>query len=307
MKPLLIIIFLILNSFSSKLYSSEPQLDIWSNLKNLHLEFSDRDQKRLTRIEQRKDNAEGLIAQASSSENREDMGKAFNELFTASRELYDIYERYCKSERDDLPGTLPPELDRAFELESNAQENLNKAEILKDEAENTEELTSAKNIYMMAYDLEQMALLNLGRALRIYQDYPVMYAYDWDDDITIMEDSPERVVRVIKDDDEETVQQEESNDTSGIKESFEGITYIVQIAAHIREIPEEEIREIYSGNKEVKLMREDNWYKYYFGPYATFEKAEEVMKSLDITNVFIAAYLDGNRIGIGEARDQQDQ
>lgn len=302
-------ILLIFTLTLSKSYPVIFQIDIWPNLKHLNLDFSDDDNNLINIIEQRKENAEDMIQQAVEAKNREYMEKAFNELFAASRDLFDIYDEYCKSKMEDLESKLPPELDRPVHLEHLAQEKINESEILRNEAGNANELTRAKKIYMMAFDLDQLALLNKGRALRLYQDLPVIYEYRWYDDYIVMTGSPEGIIGFIYD---EPKEKEEITDKKGNDEAQEviqqpgkGIKYTVQIAAHSSEISEKELSIIYSGNRQIKMMIEDKWYKYYIGPYSTFQEAERVMKSLDMENVFLAAYLDGKRIGIGEARKRQ--
>ncbi len=306
-----IIIFIVLTSILtlSESYSVVLQIDIWSNLKQLNLEFSDDDKKLIHTIEQKKENAKELIIQAGESGNRADLENAFDELFSASRNLFGIYARYCKIIRDELPENLPPELDRPVNLERRAREKLSKSEILRNQADDTDEFTRAERIYMMTFDLEQLALLHMGRALRLYQDLPVIYAYQWYDDYTIMTGIPQKIITTVNEELKEIKEGPVKEDLAGEQirhqQPGNGITYIVQIAAHSSEIPEKDIRNIYGGSRQIKVMIEENWYKYYFGPYNTFEEAAKVMKSLDMDNTFLAAYFNGKRIGIGEARKKQ--
>jgi hypothetical protein len=296
------LLFLSLFIFIS--HVSAGQLNIWYDLKKLHLEFSERDSRRIERIDNQKEIADNLIRRASESGDRKELDKAFNELFSASSALYDIYDQTCRTARSKLPSSLPPELTRAADFEIRSRENLDKSEILKKEAVKAEDFQRAQHFFLMAHDLELLALLSKGRALRIYQDFPVIYAYQWDDDITIMREAPERVVRVIKTEEAALTPDETSED---IKEVLKGITFVVQIAAHIEPIPQAELNAIYRGEIKINMVREDGWYKYYLGPYRSFEEADKVMKSIGRRNMFIAAYMDGRRIGINEARRKQAQ
>jgi hypothetical protein len=293
----------------TNLYPAVMQLDIWPYLKQLKPDISDIDLVRTSEIERHKENASELISKAVEEENREFMERAYRELFLATRDLFEIYSQHCKTERDGLPDMSLPDLDRPVQLERRAQEKINKSDILRNEAGNMQDLTRARTFYGMAFDLDQLALLNIARALRIYQDFPFVYAYKWEDDFTAMDSTPDRIIRVIEtgkegepegiDREEIKIPEEENLQSPG------GLIYIIQIAAHINEIPDNELRKIYNGGRQVKMMHEDNWYKYYLGPYTTFEEAEIVMKSLPMRNVFVAAYYDGKRIDIGEARKIQ--
>lgn len=316
-------------------YSAVSQLEIWSHLKELQVEFSESDRDRIIDIDFQKRIAEKLIAEYDEPEDREYLERAFNELFTATLALFDIYDHYCRTARDGLPEIFQPELDRPVGLERRALEKLEKAGLLKDKAASTENFESAKKIYKVAFDLEQLALLHKARALVIYQDFPVIYAYQWETDYTILEVSPERIVRVVENDHEtgEGLEPEHPGSRgdheepghieapAGSREGAaeeaepvelhpgqqpgEGINWIIQIAAHISEIPENELRRIYGGDRPVKFMVEDGWHKYYLGPYRSYEEANNVLESLTPGSAFLAAYLNGRRISAGEARRRQ--
>ncbi len=287
----------------SKSYTADAQLDIWSNLKQLQLGFSDPDSVTIGQIEHRKENASGLVEKAIEEEDNEYIKRAFNELFTASRDLFDVYDQYCKNEREKLSAIPPSEIDRPVKLERRAQEKISKSEIIRSEADNINEFTKLVQMFLVAFDLEQLALLNKGRALRVYQDFPVVYSYQWEYDFTSMEGTPTGITRVINTGEELHEGQEEKIPEA--KQPGKGISYIIQIAAHVSEIPQNALREIYKGDLPVKMMVEDNWYKYYLGPFDTFKEAGSVMSSLGLNNVFLAAYLNGQRISVGEARKKQ--
>jgi hypothetical protein len=293
----------------SNIYSTVMQVDIWPHLKQLQLGVSDLDLVMINEIERHKENALFLVSKAVEEENREFMERAYGELFIATRDLFEIYARNCKNERERFPGMSPTEFDRPVQLERRAQEKLNKSDILRNEAGNMQEITRADIFYGMAFDLDQLALLNIGRALRIYQDFPVVYAYKWEEDFTAMDGTPDRIIRVIENGEqgetEPTDQEGKIIPGEGHSQPQGELIYIIQIAAHVNEIPYNELRKIYNGDRQIKMMNEDNWYKYYLGPYTTFEEAGIVMKSLQMRNIFLAAYLNGRRIDIGEARKIQ--
>lgn len=288
--------------FFTETYLLAYQLDIWPDLKLLQLKFSDADSSAVTTIEQQKRDAENLIDEAVDSGDRAALEKAYEDLFSSTKALYFIYDRNFRSLRENLPAELPEDIERADEFERQSRANMNKSEIVREQASKTEGVTDSRRIYMIALDLEQMALLMKGRALRILQDYPFVYEYRWDRDFAITDGTPLRMVREITlTEEKRDLRVQEETDLA----DAEGISYIIQIAAHSEEISQSELNAIYSGSLKIDMIYEDNWYKYYFGPYRTFEEAEKVMKSLNLRNAFIAAYLNGRRIAVNEARKRQ--
>ncbi len=284
-------------------YNAIAQLDIWPYLKHLDLNFSEDVSNKIEYIYQEKDKSDELISLAAEENRRELLEEAFSRLFSASNALYEIYGSCSKNTLSELPETMPAEFDRPFEFERHAENNMKKSGIIRNEAEKAEGFTESFRLYEMAFDLELIALLSKGRALRIYQDYPIIYEYPWDDDFTVMDGKPVRALRVIEIDHDEMDRDIEAADLT----EKEGISFIVQIAAHSEELSKSEINSIYSGAMDVNLIFEDNWYKYYLGPFERFEEAERVMKNLNIRNTFIAAYMDGKRLSVGEARRRQAQ
>jgi hypothetical protein len=310
------------------LYPSVAQLNLWPYLKQLQLDFSEEDETRIGRIDQHRENAMELVESAFETDNPVYLKRAFDELFTGSRDLFDIYTRYSTNELGRLPGELQSEFDKPFRMARLAQDYLRKSDILRNLAEKATDIDSADIIFLMAFDLDQLALLNKGRSLRMLQDLPVVYYYPWDVDYTSMESTPLRVVTVLdtdlynSDDAEESVQVSVNPERETVSanadagspdrhgqtmEVPETLIYIIQLAAHTSEIPGSSLSRIYSGSRQINLMIEDGWHKYYLGPFSTFEEADKVMKSLQMSNIFLAAYLNGRRIGIGEARKKQGE
>ena len=302
-KKILICFWLVLAAFLFKTYNCVAQLDIWPYLKHLDLNFPEDVSNKIEDIYQQKDRSDALISLAVEENRRELLEEAFSSLFSASNALYEIYDSCSKNTLSELPETMPAEFDRPVEFERRAESNMKKAGIIQNEAQKAEGFAESFRLYEMAFDLELIALLSKGRALRIYQDYPIIYEYPWDEDFTIMDGSPVRALRVIEIDHYHLEKGIEAADIT-LKE---GISFIIQIAAHSEELSRSEINSIYSGDMDVNLIFEDNWYKYYLGPFERFEEAERVMKNLNIRNTFIAAYMDGKRLSVGEARRRQAQ
>ena len=289
--------------FFSKPYSADAQLKIWPYLKYIELSFPEDVNNRIEDIYQQKDKSFEIISLLSEESGMEVLEEAFSSLFASSNELYEIYDRYSKNILSELPKPVPAEFDRPFEFERRAELNMKKAGIIRNEAQKAEGFAESFRLYEMAFDLEMTALLNKGRALRIYQDYPIIYEYPWDEDFTVMDSSPVRALRVIEIDHDHLEKDIEAADLT----EKEGISFIIQIAAHSEKLSEAEIKSIYSGDMDVNMIFEDNWYKYYLGPYERYEEAEKVNKNLNIRNTFIAAYMDGKRLSVGEAKRRQAQ
>ncbi len=302
-KKLLICFWLVLAAFLFKTYNCVAQLDIWPYLKHLDLNFPEDVSDKIENIYQQKDKSDELISLAAEENRRELLEEAFNRLFSASNALYEIYDSVSKNTLSELPETMPAEFGRPFEFERRAGSNMKKAGIIRNEAQKAEGFEESFRLYEMAFDMEMIALLNKGRALRIYQDYPIIYEYPWDEDFTVMDGSPVRALRVIEIDHNHL---EKGIETADLTEK-EGISFIIQIAAHSEKLSEAEIKSIYSGDMDVNMIYEDNWYKYYLGPYEGYEEAEKVNKNLNIRNTFIAAYMDGKRLSVSEARSRQAQ
>ena len=82
----------------------------------------------------------------------------------------------------------------------------------------------------------------------------------------------------------------------------ERIKYRVQIAASRQELSKEELRRIYTGNKEIKMHTEDGWYKYYIADEDLYSKALHVLFTSEVKGVFIAAYTpEGEKVDLRKA------
>lgn len=155
-----------------------------------------------------------------------------------------------------------------------------------------------------AVELEKMSIQHRGRALQIYQDFPVEYNYNWDNDIT-----PEEVAAAFKDPavsrppDDLFVQSPVKEDIEKPEKIKEGqIIFMVQIAAHTVKMDESYIREnIYFGNLPIKELYDDNWYKYSIGEFDNFNDANALLKSSRVAKSFVVAYQDGKKLTIKSA------
>ncbi len=158
--------------------------------------------------------------------------------------------------------------------------------------------------YKMAesLELEKLSIRDRGRAVQIYQDFPVEYDYHWVDDVT-----DEEVRAAFKDpaismppDDlfvqvpAEEIQKDATKDPP--------IVFRVQIAAHTIPIDEDYIREnIYYGSFAIREVHEGAWYKYTIGSFDNFRDANNLLKKSGVKRAFVVAYQEGQRITIKDA------
>ncbi|MFN8207437.1 MAG: hypothetical protein U0T82_08520 [Bacteroidales bacterium] len=137
-----------------------------------------------------------------------------------------------------------------------------------------------------AYDNLVNAFLNQLRAIRIYQDFPIEYPYEWDDFFKQRQIMLAREGALDPD-----VQEEKQKEAA---ESFKIIFYRVQIAAHSRPIPDNQLAEIYRGNLIVNMNFEDGWYKYTIGNFQRYDLALDLLRSCNVKRAFIVAYDENN-------------
>jgi len=150
-----------------------------------------------------------------------------------------------------------------------------------------------------AFQLEKLAIRDKGRALQIYQDFPVEYNYDWNDDVTpeelavffnnpVVNLPPEVVFKNIP---------------AEQKKVPEGgpIVFRVQIAAHTVQLESDYIKTFYTGTDSIQEFREGSWFKYQIGSFETYQKAEKLRVDCRVPRAFVVAYQDDKKITIKEA------
>lgn len=154
-----------------------------------------------------------------------------------------------------------------------------------------------------AIELEKLAIRDRGRALQIYQDFPVEYNYGWDDDVT-----PGQVEAAFKDPaiskppEDLFVQKPIAEIQPSTKAKEPPIVFKVQIAAHTSKIDEKYIREnIYGGNLPIIELFEDNWYKYSIGEFDNFNAASTLLKQIQVNKAFVVSYQEGKKLPIKDA------
>lgn len=77
--------------------------------------------------------------------------------------------------------------------------------------------------------------------------------------------------------------------------------YRVQIAATQKESTTSALRKIYAGPMSIKSYREGGWVKYYIAEFDNYYQANLVKQNCGVSDAFVAAYRDTNRISVMDA------
>lgn len=150
-----------------------------------------------------------------------------------------------------------------------------------------------------ALELEKLAIRDKGRALQIYQDFPVEYNYGWDDDVTDEELKKFFNNPIVNLPPEDVFKKKKPEEVKPPEEGF--VMFRVQIAAHTAPITDDYIRTFYTGNDSVMEVREGNWFKYQIGEFSSFEEANDLRKRCRVPRAFVVAYQGDKKLTIKEA------
>lgn len=150
-----------------------------------------------------------------------------------------------------------------------------------------------------ALELEKLSVRDKGRALQIYQDFPVEYNYGWDDDV-----SEEELKKFYKNDivnlpPEEVFKKVPPEERKEPEGGY--IEFRVQIAAHTGQIDDDYIKTFYTGADSVSEVREGNWFKYQIGQFDNFADANLLRQKSRVPRAFVVAYQNNKKITIIEA------
>jgi hypothetical protein len=150
-----------------------------------------------------------------------------------------------------------------------------------------------------AFELEKLAIRDKGRALQIYQDFPVEYNYDWTNDVT-----PEELARFFNNPavnlPPEEVFKKVPPDQKKMPEGGV-VQFRVQIAAHTVQIEEDYIKTFYTESDSVIELREGSWFKYQIGTFDNFADADNLRIKCRVPRAFVVAYQDEKKLTIKEA------
>jgi hypothetical protein len=149
-----------------------------------------------------------------------------------------------------------------------------------------------------AIELEKLAIRDAGRALQIYQDFPVEYNYGWDNDVT-----PEQLA-VFFNNPSVKLPPEDAFLKKPVDVAIapeDRIIFKVQIAAHTVPLDNAYIKTFYTGNDSIHQVIEGKWYKYQIGSFDNFESADSMQRACRVPRAFIVAYQNTKKLSIKEA------
>lgn len=149
-----------------------------------------------------------------------------------------------------------------------------------------------------ALELEKLAIRDVGRALQVYQDFPVEYNYGWDNDVT-----PEQLAKFF-DNPSVKLPPEDAFTKKPVEVAIapeEKIIFRVQIAAHTVQLAKDYIRTFYTGKDTVQEVHEGKWYKYQIGTLENYESADSLQRTCRVPRAFVVAYQNNRRLTIKEA------
>ena len=88
---------------------------------------------------------------------------------------------------------------------------------------------------------------------------------------------------------------------AGISTTSGEVGYYIQIAAGKKPINKNTLQKIYSGKKEIRMSREDGWFKYRIFAGATYKQAASLKEQLSVEGAFVVALENGNKIFLQHA------
>ena len=297
--------------------------EITKYYKELNLKFNSADEKKFEKAIKTLNDADLIMNEANQmysmlEESEKNLAmsseykKAFKRLRSASDNYKDghtiIFKVFKDKAREfwdamDKSNHYAAGMHKAKYYERKALRGLNRALVKRDIASDADRYEPALHQVKEAFDMEKLAIRDQGRAVQIYQDFPVEYNYGWEDDVTLEEVLAMRRNPVLKEPPQDifgTVDKNVEIDSSLLKE----IIFKVQIAAHTVPLTEEYLRTIYLGEMQIDMIYEEEWYKYSIGRYKTLEEATVTLEMCNVKKAFIIAYQESKKLTIQEALER---
>lgn len=219
------------------------------------------------------------------------MKKATTTVYKTYKKNADVFWRKSKKEGAYLPG-----LEKARYMEREAKKILAEATLLLEQVEQSNSIEEITGKLERGRKLCATVVTYQGRALQLYQEYPIEYIHEWKNDIDVDDISSASKISGYS---YLTILNYNENQ---IFKSDTGIIYKIQIAAHTAPLTEEYIKTIYNGNERIHLLKEERWYKYSIGTYRTYKAASAALSESGVSRAFIVSYKKGKRIDIKAAR-----
>lgn len=226
----------------------------------------------------------------------EDIIEEYQEGVSIAKE---VYAEMIKKFYDDIGKNYIEELGRPDHLMTRARKYFRaadrKAQLAGDSIADENYLKATK-LYRTSFTYKYNGIVNLARTVRVFQDWPAEYPYEWDDYEKPKGPYGVRVYFAERDSIEDLPPADTIPNTE-----VPPVNYKVQIAAHTVPMDDAYLKTIYAGNMEIDLIMEDNWYKYSIGNFKTFEEAVKLLNNINVEKAFIVAYQSGKKINLKKA------
>jgi hypothetical protein len=227
-----------------------------------------------------------------------------DQLQEANEIRFEINRKYIENFWKTIKALYVKELAKAKTLEIESIKFYRTAQNRRQQALLTRNYTKAYNALADAIEQELLAIQRQSRALRKYQDWPVVYPYVWEDNVKPYD--PTIKIVVAQTDTTPSNQNVAVNTPTQMNEIVEediaAITFKVQIAAHTNPIAKEELAALYKGPVKIDMIYEDGWYKYSIGAFQDdIIQAQILLRQCNVPKAFIVAYQNGKKLKIKEA------
>lgn len=283
---------------------------------NLFLDFDQRANKHIDKAERLYHQAESGIKNAVQAYEQGSNDIALKQLKDASDHYFKAYQKVYETYRahidefweennenyDHMKAML-----EAIEFEKKAQKRHNKPERYRNQLKQSANFKEAVSLHNKAYEHEVHVLTYTGRALQVYQEFPVQYPHNWQEievDFVHVGQQEESSKDMMAEKVVENPAPEKNDTTLPSLETddydYKDIVYRIQIAAHMNPIGTDKLNSIYSGERKVEELHEDGWWKYLIGKYKSFDEALDAMQELNVEKAFVAAYVEGKRVSINK-------
>ena len=215
--------------------------------------------------------------------------------------IYMVYDENCQKFMEEMKkmNHYASGLNKAKYYERKAVGTMNRADAIREILKEADKPEWIQYKMHEAFELEKLAIRDLGRALQIYQDFPVEYDYGWINDV-----SQEELARFYKNPVVNLPPEEVFKNIDSLKKKEpEGGTVVfrVQIAAHTVQIGDEYIKTFYTGTDSIMEINEGRWFKYQIGNFDNYQDADKLRISCRVPRAFVVAYQDEKKLTIKDA------
>jgi hypothetical protein len=92
-----------------------------------------------------------------------------------------------------------------------------------------------------------------------------------------------------------------THEERNVTDNYNEVRFRVQIAASKIKLSDGQLRKIYNGLSEIRMFKEDGYFKYYIGETPSYDIAKQKLKETKISNAFIVAYKNNNKLSLQDA------